>query len=373
MSLVDKVRGTVSKSTLGGYGEFAFAKYPGSDSAFAARRFVLFLFSPITDHISFASELEWENGGTPIRSQGQLAMGEVLVEFAVVDVKLWDLLTLRAGILLMPVGRLNVNHDSPSLELTDRPLMHQYIIPTTWWETGAGLTGRTNAGPLLLSYELYAVNGLTSKIADGPGLRDARGSVLEDNNPDKAITGRLSAYYYQPRGRWVPSVELGLSGYTGAYDRSRHRVNIGAADLLVRNAYFELAGEYARVQLDAGFDDDFALSSRRAVPTAMQGFYVEARARLPLRLLFRQLRNLPRWLGEASLLLAVRYEEVDTDLSVDNENDRRRLSLGLNLRLAAAFVWKHELQWTVNDAAGSRREVYQDPALGYVSSVAFLF
>jgi hypothetical protein len=373
MSLVDKVRGTVSKSTLGGYGEFAFAKYPGSDSAFQARRFVLFLFSPITDHISVATEFEWENGGTPIRTQGQLALGEVLMEFAVVDVKLWEFLTLRAGILLMPVGRLNVNHDSPSLELTDRPLMHQYIIPTTWWETGAGLTGRLHSGPLLFSYELYAVNGLTSKISDGPGLRDARGSVLEDNNPDKAITGRLAAYYYQPRGRWVPSVEVGLSGYTGAYDRSRHRVNIVAADLLARNAYFELAGEYARVFLDAGFDDDFALSSRRAVPTAMQGFYVEARARLPLRLLYRKLENLPRWLGEASLLLALRYEEVDTDLAVVNENDRRRLSLGLNLRLAAAFVWKHELQWTVNDAAGTRREVYQDPALGYVSSVAFLF
>lgn len=373
MTLIDRVRGTVSKSTLGGYGEFAFQKYPGRDSAFEARRFVLFLFSPITDRISLATEIEWEHGGTPVRTQGQLGLGEVLLEFAVVDVKLWEFLTLRAGILLMPLGRLNVNHDAPSLELTDRPLMHQFIIPSTWWEAGAGLTGRTNAGPLLFSYELYAVNGLTSNIADGPGLREARGSVLEDNNGDKAFTGRLSAYYYRPRGRFIPSVELGLSGYTGEYDRSRHRVNMVAVDFLAKNAYFELAGEYARVFIGAGFDDDYLLSSRRLLPTDMQGFYIEARGRLPLRLLFRRLSALPLWLGEASLLLALRYEEVDTDMSVVNEYDRRRLSLGLNLRLSAAFVFKHELQWTVDDAAGSRREIDQDPALGYVSSLAFLF
>ena len=41
--------------------------------------------------------------------------------------------------------------------------------------------------------------------------------------------------------------------------------------------------------------------------------------------------------------------------------------------MSAAFVWKHELQWTVDDARGTRREISEDPALGYVSSVAFLF
>jgi hypothetical protein len=373
MTLIDRVRGTISKSTLGGYGEFAFSKYPGRDSAFEARRFVMFLFSPITDHISLATEIEWENGGTPVKRDGQLSLGEVLLEFTVVDVKLWEFLTLRGGVLLMPLGRLNVNHDAPSLELTDRPLMHQYIIPTTWWEMGAGLTGRVSAGPLLFSYELYAVNGLNSNIADGAGLRNARGSVIEDNNSDKAITGRLSGYYYRPRGRFIPSLEVGLSGYSGEYDRRHHRVNIVAADWLVRNAYFELAGEYARVFIDAGFDDDYLLSSRRAVPTDMQGFYIEARGRLPLRLFFPGLRALPRWLGEASLALVLRYEEVDTDMSVVNENDRRRLSLGLNLRLSSAFVFKNELQFTTNDAGGVRREISQDPDLGYVSSVAFLF
>ena len=86
-----------------------------------------------------------------------------------------------------------------------------------------------------------------------------------------------------------------------------------------------------------------------------------------------KLHSLPLWLGEASLLLSLRYEEVDTDLSVVNLNDRRRLSLGLNLRLSAAAVWKHELQWTTNDADGTRRDIWQDPALGYVTSAAFLF
>jgi hypothetical protein len=373
MNLIDRVRGMTSQINLGGYGEFVFHKYPGQDSAFEARRFVLFLYAPVLERISLATEIEWEHGGTPLRRDGQLALGEVLLEFAVVDVKLWEFLTLRAGILLMPVGRLNVNHDAPSLEFTDRPLVNLYIIPSTWWEAGAGLTGRIPLGPLALAYELYAVNGLTSAISDSQGLRAARGSVLNDNNGDKALTGRLSAYYYSPRGRWVPQAEVGLSGYTGAYDRGGSRLSILAADLLVRNAYLELAGEYARAFIDPGFDDDYAVSTRLPVPTAMQGFYIEARGRLPLRLFAPRLSALPAWLGEASIALLARYEEVDTDLSVVNQYDQRRLSLGANLRLSAAFLWKHELQLSVNDAGGARREVFQDPGLGYVSSAAFLF
>mgnify|MGYP002146473556 CR=1 FL=1 len=269
MTLIDRVRGTVSKTTLGGYGEFAFTKYPGTDSTFEARRFVLFLFSPITDHITLATEVEWEHGGTPVRRDGQLGLGEVLLEFAVVDVKLWEPLTLRAGIILMPLGRLNVNHDAPSLELTDRPLVNTYIIPSTWWEAGAGLTGRIGLGSVLLSYELYAVNGLTSAISDGNGLRDARGSVLQDNNSDKALTGRLAAYYYRPRGRWTPTVEAGLSGYTGEYDRQKHRVHLVAGDLLVRNAYLEFAGEYVRAFIDAGRRfDAIILDPPKLAPTA---------------------------------------------------------------------------------------------------------
>lgn len=373
MTLIDRVRGITSKSTLGGYGEFVFHKYPGQDSAFEARRFVLFLFSPITDHISIATEFEWEKGGTPTKQQGQLGIGEALIEFAVVDVKIVEPLTLRAGIILMPLGRLNVNHDSPSLEFTDRPLVNLYIIPSTWWEMGAGITGRVNAGVMLFSYEAYVVNGLDSNIADGAGLRGARGSVTEDNNNDKALTGRLAAYFFNPRKKHIPTVEIGLSGYSGEYDRSQHRVNMVAGDLLVRHPYVELAGEYVRAFIDPGFDDDYATSSRRVVPTAMQGFYVELRGRIPLRLFVPKLRMLPLWLGEASILIGLRYEEIDTDLSVHNLNDRKRLSVGANLRLSAAFVWKHEIQWTVDDAVGRRREINEDPALGYVTSVAFLF
>lgn len=373
MSLIDRVRGTISKTTLGGYGEFSFAKYPGQDSTFDARRFVVFLYSPLTDRISVATEIEWEHGGTPVKQSGVPSLGDVALEFSVLDVKLWEALTLRAGIILMPVGRLNVNHDAPSLEFTDRPLVDTYIVPSTWSEVGAGLTGRVRSGPMLFGYELYVVNGITSAISDAQGLRDARGSILEDNNGDKGVTGRVSAYYYQPRGRWRPTIEVGLSGYTGDYDRSRHRANLLALDLFIRNSYLELAGEYVRAFIDAGFDDDYALSSRLAVPTGMQGFYLELRGRLPLRLLWRRLGSLPAWLGEASLLLALRYEEIDTDMSVINQNDRRRLSIGMNFRMSSAFVWKHELQFIVNDAQGTRREVFDNPDLGYVSSVAFLF
>ena len=102
-----------AKSTLGGYGEFSFSKYPGLDSSFDARRFVLFLYSPITDRISLATGWS-KHGGNPVRRDGQLALGEALIEFAVVDVKIWEWLTLRAGLGADPdSGRLNASTTTP--------------------------------------------------------------------------------------------------------------------------------------------------------------------------------------------------------------------------------------------------------------------
>ena len=75
----------------------------------------------------------------PGATRWPIALGEALIEFAVVDVKLWEWLTLRAGLVLIPIGRLSVNHDAPSLEFTDRPpLMHQFVIPTIGGKRGRG-------------------------------------------------------------------------------------------------------------------------------------------------------------------------------------------------------------------------------------------
>ena len=218
--------------------------------------------------------------------------------------------------------------------------------------SGGGADWTHRLGAWLLSYELYAVNGLTSAISEANGLRLARGSVLQGQQRRWALTGRVSAYFSH-RGRFVPTVEVGLSGYTGEYNRSGKRANLLAVDLLARNAYPELAGEYARAFIDGGLRRRLHRQHPCGGTDGDAGRLCRAARSLAAAPVLPALAGAAAVAGRGLAALALRYEEVDTHLDVRSQYDQRRLSLGLNL-LSAAFVFKHELQWTVNDADGTR-------------------
>jgi hypothetical protein len=91
-------------------------------------------------NLHVASEIEYEHGGAVAGDEE--TDGEIKVEFATVDLKAADALNLRAGVILSPLGRLNVFHDAPMLDLTDRPLVDRDIIPTTLSEAGVGFFGQ---------------------------------------------------------------------------------------------------------------------------------------------------------------------------------------------------------------------------------------
>ena len=83
------------------------------------------------------------------------------LEFAQLDYLITEPVNLRAGIILMPVGKFNLLHDSPLNDLPDRPMVDRLVIPTTWFEAGAGIYGTFYPSALSkLDYELYAVNGM---------------------------------------------------------------------------------------------------------------------------------------------------------------------------------------------------------------------
>src|SRR2546427_12580026 len=69
-------------------------------------------------------------------------------------------INFRAGIVLLPVGKFTLLHDSPLNDLSDRPLVAAAIIPSTLSETGAGFYGTFYPTRLSkLDYELYATQG----------------------------------------------------------------------------------------------------------------------------------------------------------------------------------------------------------------------
>ena len=370
-NLATRVGRIADRTVIGGYGEVEYHNEVGRDSYFLAHRYVLFVYSQLSQRISTSTELELEFGGTPAKRDGVQSEGEVLLEFSVVDFEVAPWLIARAGVILVPFGAFNLRHDSPTRDLTERPLPLTTITPTTWFEVGAGLLGDIDLGKgVNLSYEVYAINGLDAKITRERGLKGAVGSKGEDNNDDKAVVGRVSV---SP----MLGLDIGASGYTGAYDDRGNRINMVGGDLTLRLGWFELLGEYVRAFIDEGFVEGFSAASpantRDAVPTGMQGFYVQMNAHFPIPGLFDLL---PPDLADATMTGVIRYEDTDTDVDVVDEHDVQKLTFGLNFRPIEAFVVKTEVQLVTNAAGGLSRHLFSgdfDPTTKFVSSVAWLF
>ncbi|MGY8822853.1 MAG: hypothetical protein ACKVJG_02790 [Candidatus Latescibacterota bacterium] len=122
------------RTRLGGYTEahFGYERAAGfiEDLTFEAKRFNLFTYTSVSDRVRVASELEFEEGGE-----------EIKVEMGLLDFEIPPALIFRAGILLSPLGRYNLAHDSPANELADRPLVSTELIPTALSEAGMGIYG----------------------------------------------------------------------------------------------------------------------------------------------------------------------------------------------------------------------------------------
>ena len=123
--------GSISSTSIGGYveGNTNYFVEDGVSEGFSMelRRFNIFLFAQVSQRIRFLSELEFEHGTE-----------EIALETALVDFQLGRGLVLRGGIILVPLGYLNQNHDSPRWDFVERPLVTTDIIPSTLSEVGFG-------------------------------------------------------------------------------------------------------------------------------------------------------------------------------------------------------------------------------------------
>src|SRR3989454_6337495 len=374
------------RTTVGGYMDLQYRLFNSSSgtgpgqpstgngsSSFDQQRFVPFFYSDITDRLKVAAELEIEHG---IRSKSNDGSGiEVSLEFATIDYLIHEKLNFRAGIILLPVGKFNLLHDSPLNDLSDRPLVATAIIPSTLSETGAGFYGTFYPTRLSkLDYELYATQGFngyhgtTPQITEANGLRDARQRVSTvddglDNNNGKAAVGRVA---FSP----ILGVEIGGSGYFGTYDpASKRPLAIWAADWTFQRGPFELIGEaawvYARDNhrtLTGGFAVD---ANGRPLPRRMDGYYVQGNYHFMPEVLRRWA---PTYFTEASTFTGVvRWDDINTN-SEFADTARQRLTLGLNFRPIEDTVFKADYQFNFED--GKNNRIRND---GLVLSVATYF
>ncbi len=341
------------KATIGGYADIKYGSLTGptldnlSRNSFNQERMVPFIYADITDRVKFATEIEFERGGTNspgsnITGTGNTASGSIQLEFAQIDYLITEAVNLRAGILLMPVGKFNLLHDSPLNDLPDRPMVDRLVIPSTWFEAGAGIYGTFYPSALSkVDYELYAVNGMGcnaqgASITDTSGLRNCRGSVSRDNNDNKGVVGRLA---YSP----MLGVEVAGSAYYSQYsnknaagvNNQNNNVGVYAIDWTLQRGPWELIGEaaWSRITGNQG------TTPTTIGPDGMFGYYIQANYHFMPEFL-RKLA--PSHFSEASTFTAVvRWETVDTDTgnktmtatgALSNQRDLQRLTLGLNFR-----------------------------------------
>ncbi len=351
------------KTIVGGYIDFtitdcdARSRDCSQGLDFDQERFVPFFYSQVTDRLSVAAEVEIEHGGP----QGNQNDGDVKIEFATMDYRFTDWFNLRSGIILIPMGRFNLLHDSPLNDLPLRPLVSRLILPSTFAESGVGFFGTIYPTQLSkVDYEFYVTNGFdgdvdVENISERDGVRSARGSFQNDNNGNKAIVSRVSVSPFL-------GVEVAGSIHHGTWDEdSKNDLTLLAVDGNLQRGPFEIQGEAAWANIEGGSpnangpstdsNDPPGTLDYNGPPANMHGYYVQLNYHF-LPDSFR--RFAPTYFSDASTFTGiVRWGQVDTNTGRKNLADRSeidRLTLGLNFRPTEDSVLK--FAYTFNDDPG---------------------
>ena len=186
-------------SAFGGYGELTLNAPGNGEAVIDLRRVVLFFGHDFTDRIRFYSEVEVEHAVSSADDQG-----EVEIEQAYLDGLLDRRVNLRAGLILMPVGIVNVYHEPPSFNGVDRPDVDQVVIPSTWREPGFGIFGALGES---VRYQLYVVNGFNANgFTAESAIREGHQEAQLAHAGDFGAVARLD---YEP----VLGTVIGASAY----------------------------------------------------------------------------------------------------------------------------------------------------------------
>lgn len=340
-------------TALGGYVDFEYKNnFDKHTSVFDQHRLIPFIFSEITDKLHFGTEIEFEHSTRIEVEDGEAEGGGAIeVEFATLDYAINEAFNVRGGLLLSPLGRFNLVHDSPINELTDRPLMHRDIIPTTLSEPGFGFFGTLYPSDRsLLSYEAYLVNGFTGDIVGKDGIRVRGGRSIADseNNNAKSFVGRVA---FSP----FLGFEAGASAHTGAYSsngdgfKGDERLTIAALDATIQRGPFELLGEYSLLNADLP-----AALRAAGMADAQSGMYVQTNIHFGSGVIAPKATSV--FTGVA------RFDRVDFARDADGDT-RERFTLGINWRPVGEAVLKADFQWNWATAALSSDRKAGDRAL----------
>ena len=128
---------------------------------------------------------------------GEGQPGEVELEQAWIEIDLTENHRFRAGLDILPIGLINVNHEPNTFYGVERPEVEKRIIPATWWEAGLGFNGEIAPG---VNYDIVLHSGMETTT----NIRSGRQKVADANAEHPAGTARI-------RYTGVPGLELAAS------------------------------------------------------------------------------------------------------------------------------------------------------------------
>lgn len=258
-------------------------------------RFVLLLTHAFSPRLRFTGELEVAHAVV----EGLEEEGELELEQAYLDFLVSRSFNIRAGMMLIPVGIINERHEPPVFNGVERPFVDTVIIPTTWFDVGAGVHGEVGNG---WRYRMFATAPLdATEFSAAEGLRGGAQQGAAANVRRIAATGRLEYL-------GLPDLSLGASFWSGessfALPSVRSSVHVGEADARYHRGRLELRGQFAQVaitdaaRLNASLQRLTGISPN--VARQLRGFYGEAAYRV--------------WDAGAprDLVAFIRYENFDT-------------------------------------------------------------
>lgn len=259
------------RTSISGYMDFHFNKPEFEDARLDFHRFVLLFMHSFSDRLRFVSELELEHALV----EGLEEAGELELEQAYLDFLVTRSFNVRAGVLLVPVGIINERHEPPVFYGVERPFLDTVIVPSTWFEAGAGVHGEIGAG---WRYRAFVVSPLNAaEFSAEEGIRGGRQKASDTNIGRVATTGRLEFVGY-------PGLTVGAStwsGRSGFEFRPRFDVpvHVAEADARYVRDRLELRTQFAQVWIDNADQLNDALALQVGVNPniagALRGFYLE--------------------------------------------------------------------------------------------------
>jgi hypothetical protein len=317
---------------ISGYGEMHYnnlSNGQGEDeNLLDFHRFVLFVGHEFSQDIRFFSEFEIEHAHLQDTADGS-SEGSLSVEQAYVQFDISEYRRIDAGVILVPIGIINETHEPATFYGVERNPVEVRIIPTTWREGGAMLSGHHASG---FSYDLLISSGLDG----GTNIRGGRQKV------SYAVANNLAATV---RGKYtgVPGLELAAT-FQYQDDMTQDTADdIGSATLIETHARwyvsdFTFTGLYARWDIDG--------SGASSTQTDIQeGAYLEASYKFnsPWGVFFRQSQWDNGGAGDTSKLQANAgfnywpHENVVLKADYQAQNDIAGDWDGLNLGVGYQF------------------------------------